>query len=150
MSTSLARQPEQRPQPEIGLDLATWAAWLRQEVQTPWRPGEWDPEACLFTADPAHPQATISKCATVACRTILKGKRKALCTTCARALTHSGLDRETFEATFVPPAQQSPGQCLVSVDGTPCPRTAEGSNRAASSAAGTGRGGSEPSAASRS
>jgi hypothetical protein len=48
-----------------------WIRWLRRHTDTSWRPGEWDHELWLCTADPGNPQSTVDLCVTPACTQIL-------------------------------------------------------------------------------
>ncbi|GAA4952394.1 hypothetical protein GCM10023334_067460 [Nonomuraea thailandensis] len=86
MTTNLARQPLQQEQPAIGLDLPAWSEWLQQQLRTPWRTQEWDPNAWMFTADPDHPQTAMRACPTAACRNVIKGSRqRSFCQPCQKA-----------------------------------------------------------------
>lgn len=102
-----------------------WIRWLRRHTDTSWRPGEWDHELWLCTADPGNPQSTVDLCVTRACTQIL-GDR-GMCTHCVRALSKSGISRDEFIDTHVPDRPrtkygQRTEQCRVERNGVRCAR----------------------------
>jgi hypothetical protein len=97
-----------------GVDLASWSRWLQDAVVPDWRPGEWDPQALLFTGDPNNPRTRTNSCRTVACSTVVH--TRSFCSVCVTALAASGTDAEVFAAQYVPKRMssasgQSPARC---------------------------------------
>ncbi|WP_331752436.1 site-specific integrase [Streptomyces sp. NBC_00829] len=97
-----------------GVDLAAWTRWLQDAVVPEWRPGEWDPQALLFTGDPNNPRTRANSCRTVACSTVVH--TRSFCSVCVKALSVSGLDAEVFASEYLPQRMaatsgQSPARC---------------------------------------
>jgi integrase len=110
----------------FGLDSGAWQAWLREQADPAWRPGEWDMASWLFTGDLDNPQTGAWKCLTAACDLTVRS-RKGLCRPCAVEHRQSGLGKEEFAAAHVPvrvkprPASVTAG-CIVARDGVSCVR----------------------------
>ncbi|MFD5523426.1 tyrosine-type recombinase/integrase [Streptomyces virginiae] len=100
--------------------LAAWTAWLGEQVDPIWRPGEWDGEARLFTGDVDNTGTAVYRCGTAACDGMARTRN--LCPTCEKAYRASELDLKAFKATFVPVRNRVIGgqRALCRVDD--CPR----------------------------
>ena len=109
-------------------DRDGWLRWLTDNVRQDWRPGEWDQQAWLFTADPASSRNAISRCRVAACPRGTNARRQGLCDGCRKAFqtgNHACASREEFIATFVPDRRVrgvDPVDCLVERDGVRCGR----------------------------
>ncbi|MGA5100459.1 tyrosine-type recombinase/integrase [Streptomyces lavendulocolor] len=124
-----ARREEARiiPLPTLP-DRDGWLQWMRENVRRDWRPGEWDQEGWLFTADPDSPRNAIWKCQVVACPRGTNARRQGLCDGCKKdwkAGHHSCATREEFIASYVPNRKVrgvDPHDCLVERDQVRCGR----------------------------
>ncbi|OKK24453.1 hypothetical protein AMK09_06525 [Streptomyces sp. CB02488] len=118
LSEALVRDP-------TNADSAEWAAWLRDNLESNWRPDEWDAEHWMFTGDPANPRTTTAKCPVRAC-TRLVNSLSTWCETCQREFTKSSLSEADFIVTFVPQPNRRLGQipepCRLERDGVRCRR----------------------------
>ncbi|WP_434600471.1 tyrosine-type recombinase/integrase [Streptomyces sp. A5-4] len=83
--------------PEV---LRGWTAWLAGQIDSAWRPKEWDGLAGLFTGDVDNPGTVVYRCGTAACASM--ARTRGLCTTCEKALKASPLGVKEFKAVFVP------------------------------------------------
>ncbi|MFL0290798.1 hypothetical protein ACJH6J_07100 [Mycobacterium sp. SMC-18] len=106
-----------------------WLRWLKANVQTGWRPGEWQHDRWLFSGDPDNPATTVTRCVVMACGRLISAGR--ICHTCNKILKQSGQDPTTFAATHRPSfAKGSPNdfdtrpQCSITRHGERCPLTA--------------------------
>jgi hypothetical protein len=59
--------------------LTEWTAWLCEEIEPAWRPGEWDGEAHLFSGDVDHAGTAVYRCDVAACDALTR-IRRGLCT----------------------------------------------------------------------
>ncbi|MGH9157289.1 MAG: hypothetical protein ACRD1K_15955, partial [Acidimicrobiales bacterium] len=105
--------------------LDGWVACLQETLLADgdWRPGEFDPQAWLFTGDPDNPMTTSTRCRTLACPTMVASR--CLCGPCKSALADSGLDEEAFARSYEPDLAHQPLTgvlCVVTRDGTRCQR----------------------------
>lgn len=78
-----------------------WLAWLRQQVEPSWRPGEWDHERMFFDGDLDSDATTASRCRVVACRFPCPS-RGSRCSPCSVAARASDLPAKEFDATHQP------------------------------------------------
>jgi integrase len=129
--------PAPLPAAAVGLpaDAATWQAWLREHIETDWRPSEWNQEAWLFTGDVDNPQTSLWPCSVRACLNQLHA-RHGFCKECAIELRTHPRDVDEFIATYVP-KQKSPwatlkNYCMVERDGQRCVRPAVNTGACAS------------------
>jgi hypothetical protein len=104
-----------------------WLEWLRQHVDTTWRPGQWVQEAWLFTGFPEDPTTTVGVCHVQTCETLVGSRR--LCKLCRRAFRRSGQSFDEFIVDHAPVRQKRhPAefrmrpQCLAERESR-CPRT---------------------------
>ncbi|BBG04061.1 MULTISPECIES: tyrosine-type recombinase/integrase [Pseudonocardia] len=100
-----------------------WRAWLAEQVDPDWRADEWVPRWWLFTGDPDNPATAAQRCRTTACTILITPARGRFCRGCTVAHTESGLDPDTFAATYRPvPAQINVvrADCQVRRDGLRC------------------------------
>lgn len=108
------------------LDTGAWGAWLREQVDPGWRPGEWDMACWLFTGDLGNPRTGAWKCFTAACDLAVRS-RKGFCRPCSLEHRRSGLGKDEFAAAHVPvrvrprPASVT-AECIVTRDGVSCVR----------------------------
>lgn len=105
MTLANAVLPIARPKVEQSL-LPGWTAWLREAIDTNWRPGEWDPDLLLFTGNPDNPSTAIKKCQTAACQIFTQST---WCVICREALAASGMGPDAFAATFIPQRKRAAG-----------------------------------------
>jgi integrase len=103
--------------PEV---LAAWEAWLRELVDSAWRPGEWDPETRLFTGDVHNAGTVVYRCGTAACDSMARTQN--MCATCEKAFRASDLDLKAFKATFVPDRNRVIGGQRALCRVSNCPR----------------------------
>lgn len=92
-----------------------WPRWLRTHLDPGWRPGEWDPEAALFTGDLASVRTAAWPCRTEGCPTATRYPHRR-CEGCRRARSMLGVDWEEFDA--APPTHPTrpllpAGHCAV-------------------------------------
>lgn len=108
----------------------TWLEWLRANVDTEWRPNEWQHEFWLFTGSVDEPGTSTKYCDVQACdRIISRGNR---CSVCKPAFQVSEMSGEEFNRTYVPirvrqitPAYNRGGRdCAVVGAKGSCPRNA--------------------------
>ncbi|MFZ3491764.1 tyrosine-type recombinase/integrase [Streptomyces sp. 5.8] len=85
--------------PSASSMLPGWTHWLRNAVDPTWRPGEWDRDRLLFTADPDNPQSRAFRCSTAACSSVSATRK---CSTCGIAFRKSGLTEAEFNAKYQP------------------------------------------------
>ena len=71
-----------------------WLGWLKANVKTGWRPGEWQHDRWLFSGDPDNPATTVMRCVVVACGRLISAGR--ICHTCNKILKESGQDPMAF------------------------------------------------------
>lgn len=118
------RAAEPAPIDTAGVDRDAWTAFLQERLAPGWRPGEFDPEAWLFTGDPDNPATTSTRCVVARCAMVVNSRT--LCGGCERALAVSDLPRGAFLATHRPLRPRSArltGQtCVVTRDGVSCGR----------------------------
>ena len=103
-----------------------WLNWLKANVDTSWRPGEWRQDIWLFTGVVGAPLSTVRKCVVVACDRVISRAR--LCQLCQRASRRTEQSFDEFVSAYVPQRTKvSPGEyqsrprCVVSRDGRQCP-----------------------------
>ena len=94
-----ALTPRAKPSNGATIDLAAWSAWLDDQLDPDWRPGEWDAERLLFNGNPDNPRTAVWRC--LRCG-MLTAKGSGLCTLCGRVKKQSGLSREEFLRTCPP------------------------------------------------
>ena len=106
-----------------------WLEWLRDHVDTSWRPNEWQHDLWLFTGALDDPTTAATTCVVAACDKIISRGR--MCSICKRDAARSELPTEQFIATHVPvrakaaAADYDPrSRCAVVRDGQQCPRIA--------------------------
>lgn len=126
-TNSVAPAPEipSKPDPE-----STWLTWLQANVDTEWRPEEWQHDFWLFTGRVDEPGTSTKFCDVDACeRIISRGNR---CSICKTAFQKSNMSGEDFDRTYVPirlkqiaPAyDHGSRKCAVVGTNHPCPRSA--------------------------
>jgi integrase/BMFP domain-containing protein YqiC len=111
------------PEPLRGIEIeppaeaageAGWLDWLRGRLDPAWRPGEWDGQRLLFTADLASSRTAAWACRTPGCSTATH-RTSGRCDGCRRARNTAGIDWAEFDA--APPARVTRplhrGRCSV-------------------------------------
>uniref|UniRef100_A0AAU2VFE6 Tyrosine-type recombinase/integrase n=1 Tax=Streptomyces sp. NBC_00003 TaxID=2903608 RepID=A0AAU2VFE6_9ACTN len=85
-----------------------WAAWLTERLAPHWRPGEWDADRLLFTADPYNPRTRAFNCRVTACGALVEYPASR-CEACRAVSARRGHPAD-FDATHVPflPAIRQP------------------------------------------
>ncbi len=123
--SNLAVHAEPLPRLSPHLDHEAWVAFLQARLfpAGEWRPGEFDPERWLFSGDPDNPMTTSTCCLVAACTSVVASRQ--MCNACERAMADSGLDRDTFVASYQPTARHralTGEACVVTRDGVRCQR----------------------------
>lgn len=112
------------------INNASWLSWLKCNVDTSWRPNEWNHDYWLFTGSVDEPGTATRYCSVKSCNTIVSRNR--ICSSCKIAAAKSPLSPEEFEATYIPERQKLSSADFAhkrkSCDAKPasehCPRTA--------------------------
>ncbi|MDN5919204.1 MAG: site-specific integrase [Pseudonocardia sp.] len=102
---------------------AGWQDWLTTQAEGGWREPEWAQRWWLFTGDPDNPATAASRCRTTACPIMVATGRGRFCRGCEAQRRESGLDSDTFAATFVPQVHRIGGprpHCEVERAGQRC------------------------------
>ncbi|TXI56041.1 MAG: site-specific integrase [Mycolicibacterium mageritense] len=124
MSASGLRQSAADPAGAAAPEPVAWSTWLRRNIDTKWRPGEWDRSTWLFIGDVTNPQTVSRSCSS--CGIALRSS--GFCRQCGIAYRESGLTREDFLTTHFPaarknrPGERRDGTCMVGRDGVRCAR----------------------------
>jgi hypothetical protein len=78
-----------------------WVGWLRERLDSHWRPGEWDAELLLFTGDPGNPRTRVKVCPLPSCGiTVGELHSSGYCKICHDEFMSSGLTKPEFEAVY--------------------------------------------------
>lgn len=56
-------------------DSGAWQQWLADQIDSGWRPEEWNADLWLFTGDPDNPRTALWPCGVTACEQIVNGGR---------------------------------------------------------------------------
>lgn len=113
------------PEHAVGVDRDRWRAWLHDQLDPTWRPGEWDGEHWFFDGDPDYERTVVTRCAVQRCGAKLDGEP--ICTLCSKAWRASGKELDVFAAEHIPVrVKRRPGtddeSCAVTRDGVQCAR----------------------------
>ncbi|MGW7283020.1 tyrosine-type recombinase/integrase [Streptomyces sp. NPDC054844] len=93
-----ADQADHRLPPKVSTE---WTAWLREQIEPAWRPGEWGDDVHLFTGDVDHAGTAVYRCDVAACDALTR-TRRGLCATCEKTHRAGSLGLKEFKAAYVP------------------------------------------------